>query len=356
MRSGWVWLAFGGAVSVGCFSSGTAESGAGGHGGEAESGRAGTAGAAAYTAGTEGDSAMGASSGNGGEGGTTEHGSGGDVATGGRGDGGTGDDGGASGENDVGGDSGAPAGTVSCPNGLRGYVRDFQPETHPDFEPQNADISGHVAGKEAVLETGIVEDVVDAGWKPIYAGDANTGTLSTTGRENFASWFLDTPGVNLATQYDILLEDPDGDGVFVIDRASSSTNQFFPIDDGATCPAVPQTPCLFGNWPSYPSHNFHLTFELHAHFVYEPGGFFVFAGDDDVWVFMNGALVLDLGGIHPLLEGVIELDAMAAYTGMTPGETYRLDFFWADRKIVNTNFRIETNIGFTDCGVPPLVR
>lgn len=66
----------------------------------------------------------------------------------------------------------------------------------------------------------------------------------------------DVPGVNLSTEYRIEQLDPDGEGTFEIDRTGASTSQFFPLDDGDGCPVTPHTPCLLGNWPAYPTHNF----------------------------------------------------------------------------------------------------
>jgi fibro-slime domain-containing protein len=245
---------------------------------------------------------------------------------------------------------------ATCDGKLTGYIRDFQPETHPDFEPQNAMIAGHIAGKQDIHETGIVAGMVDDAWKPIYAGNPNTGTATTTGQANFDMWFRDTPGKNMGVDYTLEFVDPENDGVFTFDRTGASTNQFFPIDNGDACPAAVKTPCLFGNWPSYPTHNFHMTMELHTNFIYQPGMVFTFVGDDDVWVFMNGVLVVDLGGVHNQLTATVTLADVAGQIGLTAGEAYRLDFFWAERKVVNSNFRIETSLKFLDCGLPPVIR
>jgi fibro-slime domain-containing protein len=92
--------------------------------------------------------------------------------------------------------------------------------------------------------------------------------------------------------------------------ASYADTSFFPIDGQG-----------FGNEGN--PNNFHFTFELHMEFKYQGGEVFSFAGDDDLWVFINNRLAIDLGGLHPSQNDNISLGARAAELGITPGNTYR---------------------------------
>lgn len=145
---------------------------------------------------------------------------------------------------------------------------------------------------------------------------------------SFSDWYTTKEGVNVEVPIDLTLAEtaPDS-GIFVYD-----SNAFFPIDGLG-----------FGNTTGQ-AHNFHFTTEIHVKFEYAAGQKFTFRGDDDLWIFVNGKLALDVGGSHQALEGTIDFDAQAADLGITPGTSYNMDIFHAERQTAESNFRIETNI------------
>jgi fibro-slime domain-containing protein len=171
-----------------------------------------------------------------------------------------------------------PADTLLLPT----TVRDFR-DTHPDFENAIGD------------DRGIVESQLGADGLPVYAGHPTTPT--THGREYFDQWYRDVPGVNRSTQLTLTLDRVGAGTVYRIDN-----DAFFPIDDQ-----------LFGNQGR--PHNYHFTLELHTRFRYRGGEVLSFTGDDDLWVFINGRLAIDLGGVHGAETGMVHRNTSTAGVG-----------------------------------------
>jgi len=207
---------------------------------------------------------------------------------------------------------------------LTGTIRDFHttaPNNNPDFEDG---ISG--------LVPGIVQSTLGGDGNPVYyTGDTGPFIGATHGKTYFDQWYNDTPLYNQSMLSAITLtETSPGSGIYRF-----QDNTFYPIDG-----------LLFGNEGR--GHNYHFTYEIHTTFTYQPGQVFNFTGDDDVWVFINDQLAMDLGGVHAAVSGSINLDGL----GLTSGYVYPFDFFFAERHTTESNMVIETSIPLETNAVP----
>jgi fibro-slime domain-containing protein len=87
-------------------------------------------------------------------------------------------------------------------------------------------------------------------------------------------------------------------------------------------------------------HNYSFCMEIHTQFEHTSGMNFEFNGDDDVWLFVNNALVMDLGFVHGSTSGTVSLDDLP----LTFGETYPLDFFYCERQTAGSSIDLITNL------------
>lgn len=212
---------------------------------------------------------------------------------------------------------------------MMGRVFDF-PSSHPDFE-------GSVGG----LQRGRVADRLGPDGRMVWVEKALKGY---TDKANFDQWYRDVPGVNASAPFEITLTaDPSTGGY------RYKNNTFFPIDEQ-----------LLGNegdkWRDSGKvpHNFHFTTHLTGGFTYsQPGDTFTFTGDDDVWVFFDGVLGVDLGGVHGPQTGSITGEQLQAL-GLAPGVPHRIDIFQAERHTNGSNFQIKTNFRITPPADPDL--
>lgn len=273
------------------------------------------------------------------------------------------------------GSSSDPYANLPASMTLTGVIRDFREKSasggHPDFEQQPSRGFGHYAY--------IVADQLDADGKPAFASkgrkvtaqytdragrnimpprnhieqraDDKKGTLETqeggaaNGAARFAQWFRDVNGVNLSMPLPITLVRSPGTNIYTFsdrtDPTYANRSGFFPINGQ-----------LMGNsGGSTPNQNFHFTYELDTSFVYRRGSgqVFSFTGDDDVWVFIDGKCVIDIGGVHGAVSQSIELDRC---TWLQDGQRYSLKFFFAERHRTQSNFRIDTTINLQNAELP----
>ena len=100
----------------------------------------------------------------------------------------------------------------------------------------------------------------------------------------------------------------------------------------------------------YKKTNYNLTLEGHAQFIYyeDDNLYFTFTGDDDVYLFINGKLVMDLGGGHSISKAKITLNDVKTICGLKDGQVYDFDFYYMERHGTAANFGIETNIKIVD--------
>ena len=221
--------------------------------------------------------------------------------------------------------------------------------------------------------TGIVNKTLTKGY-PAMATDKGSESLAYLfGGTDDKAVTNYTPAGGLLTLGDDGYYDFDADSQYA---AYDTTLRKFNLSPQHSCADQATTPCFtpFGNTGE---DRYSFGMNLGANFYMPKGGMvnnqpmvFNFTGDDDVWVFIDDVLVLDLGGIHQALSGSINFaDGTIDYHGKLPSyenspatsidkafeaagktwdsasyETHRLRFFYLERGDGGSNCKISFNL------------
>jgi fibro-slime domain-containing protein len=234
--------------------------------------------------------------------------------------------------------------------------RDFRTHVPSDFEPDTTSCPDGVCA-------GIAADDLDADGKPVYTGVTGVGVCIES-QTTFAEWYRTTPDVNHATAGKLALWRT-SQGSYV-NRYGAGGEQwrpgvdgnplFFPVDEDTFTPeeerSLAQVPEFYDlslpvdvdDSGQQRMHNFSFTSEVRYWFKYESDNRYQldFVGDDDVWVFINKRLAVDLGGLHSPEAGSVTLDeATAAELGnMQSGNVYEVAVFQAERHTTASSYKL----------------
>jgi fibro-slime domain-containing protein len=231
------------------------------------------------------------------------------------------------------------AGVAASSVTLEATIRDFT-AAHPNFGE----------GSPFQLVTGAVETTLGPDGKPVFAGPDGNRTqdpVNFTNADDFNEWFNDSDASTTSSYNMVFDQDASGNFLFntgapltfgdpttndfqVVSLGTGAGPQFFPLGDDT----------------------FFFTLQVAGYLTWENvADVFRVQSDDDLWMFINGKLVVDMGGVRAAY-GTMFTGAHLDSLGFAAGESHRFDLFFAERNREHSVLSISTNMTIAPIPLP----
>lgn len=175
--------------------------------------------------------------------------------------------------------------------------------------------------------------LLGADFTPVYKFSGQSPHRNVHSPDSFYNWFH-TTDQNIPINVQVPLTSSSGNSYVY------SNDYFFPIDGQGWSDWCYNDS---NNHAAVNKHNFGFCMEAHTRFGYRGGEIFKFFGDDDLWVYIDSKLVIDLGSLHPKASKSVSLDNLPF---LTKGNNYRLDFFYCERHTDYSRLELTTGLEF----------